>query len=101
AITTAHMPSAKIVIATAVISRRYSRMRNGASTRHPPDVPADGSMSYCVLTQRWWPTVPRSVQCFSATRASVHQPRRVWLPRGDGVYLAASVHRARRGCGGG
>ena len=36
AITTAHMPSAKIASDTAVISRRYSRNRNGASTRQRP-----------------------------------------------------------------
>ena len=38
AITTAHMPLAKIDSDTAVISRRYSRNRNGASTRQPAGV---------------------------------------------------------------
>ncbi len=36
AITTDHMPSAKIDNVTAAISNRYSRMRKGASTRQPP-----------------------------------------------------------------
>ena len=50
AITTAHMPSAKIDSETAVISRRYSRTRKGASTRQPPVLPTGRSMSNCVLT---------------------------------------------------
>ena len=36
AITTDHMPSAKIDSVTAAISSRYSRTRKGASTRQPP-----------------------------------------------------------------
>ena len=50
AITTAHMPSAKIEMDSAPISRRYSRNRNGASTRQPPVTCTGCSTSNCVLT---------------------------------------------------
>lgn len=55
AITTVHIPSAKMKIETAAISSRKSRKRRGASTRHPRRVPATGSTSMGVLTRPWSP----------------------------------------------
>ncbi len=68
AITTAHMPSAKIDSDTAAIRRRYSRNRNGASTRQPPGA-TGGWKSNCVLTYRWSRTHGRRVERFSPAAA--------------------------------
>src|SRR4051794_6005836 len=74
------MPSAKIDSDTAVISRRYSRDRKGASTRHRPASATGFSMSICVLTplmvaDRPWPRPPNfalalSLRVGEAGRAS-------------------------------
>jgi hypothetical protein len=47
------MPSAKIEIDKAPINNRYSRDRNGASTRQPPVICTGCWKSNCVLTQSW------------------------------------------------
>src|SRR5687768_5486351 len=44
------MPSAKIERDTAAMSRRYSRILNGASTRQPPALATGCWISNCVLT---------------------------------------------------
>ena len=55
AITTVHMPSAKMKTETAAISSRNSRKRRGAKTRQPRGVPARFSTSNGVLTRPWLP----------------------------------------------
>src|SRR5690348_2751966 len=59
------MPSAKMDSDTAAISRRYSRIRNGASTRQPPASRTGCWISNCVLTDRWSPINKVGVQRFS------------------------------------
>ena len=79
AITTAHMPSAKIDSDTAAINSRYSRYRNGASTRQPAGATGCSEsdrallrpVSYCVLTDRWLPTTPHRVERFSVYLVSL------------------------------
>lgn len=70
AITTVHMPSAKIDSETAAINSRYSRTANGASTRHRPAPRAGFWSRVGVLISRWSSTESASVQRFSGQKRS-------------------------------